>query len=429
MELSTKQTLVLDLVINGANVFLTGPGGSGKTALIKIIYEKFKKDCKNIQLTAMTGVAAIQLHSDAKTLHSWAGIGLGDQSAIKYIDKIKNSKALMNKWKNVSALIIDEVSMLSEDLFTKLELIARRIRCNEKLFGGIQIILSGDFYQLPPVQQNAKFCFEAEKFNEIFTVKIVLDTIYRQSDAVFLKILQGIRLGKITKTHIKILQNRLIDSDQTIKPVILMPKKLSVDEINNNKLNELTTEHKIFTKKIVEDLEMTKDEQQYIKMLSTNEYVQELEFLEKNNVILDTIKLKIGAQVMSIINIEENDKLIISNGTQGVVKNFVNELPFVEFENGISRLVDIHTWKCHAIPCCGICQIPLILSWAITIHKAQGCTLNHCRMNIGDDIFEAGQTYVALSRVKNLEGIYLDSFNPYKIKINTKVKDFYNSIT
>ena len=427
MKLSTKQQLVFDSVINGNNVFLTGPGGTGKTALIKEIYNKIHNS-KNIQLTATTGVAAIQLHETAKTLHSWAGIGLGDQSVNKYILKIRSSKALLDKWKKIQILVIDEVSMLSDELFNKLEEIGRLIKQNSKPFGGIQLVMSGDFYQLPPVKNNSKFCFESDKFDSLFQDKIVLDSIFRQKDPVLVKILQNIRLGKITRSNIKTLQERLIKSEDHIKPVILMPKKSSVDEINTINLSNIDSESVIFYRKVLEDLEVTKEEEHYIKLLYVEEYSQELDFLGKSTLISDRVELKVGSQVMSIINVEENEKLIISNGTQGVIKSFVNGLPFVQFENGVSQLINLYTWKCHALPCCGVCQIPLILSWALTIHKAQGCTLTHCRMNIGNDIFEAGQTYVALSRVKSLDGIYLDLFNPYKIKINAKVKEFYDNI-
>ena len=423
MKLSTKQQDTYNAYKNGNNVFLTGPGGSGKTALIKYIYEA---DKDNIQLTALTGVASIQLHEDAKTIHSWAGIGLGDNSVSQYVNKINNSKVLKNKWKNIKVLVIDEVSMLSADLFEKLEAIARTIRDSDKIFGGIQIIFSGDFYQLPPVKNNSKFCFESPLFDKLFTFKILLDTVFRQKDTSLLKILTNIRLGKITKSNIKTLNDRITKPDDSA--VILMPRKLTVDEINSNKLNELNTESKKYERIIVEDLELTKEEEQYMKLVSMEEYSQELEFLEKNTVISTTLELKIGARVMSIVNVEEEDKLVISNGTQGVVTDFSNGLPVVNFENGVKRTIGYHTWKCHSLPACGTKQIPLILSWALTIHKAQGCTLNKCRMNIGNDIFEAGQTYVALSRVKSLEGIFLDDFNPYKIKVNEKVKMFYESI-
>ena len=147
-----------------------------------------------------------------------------------------------------------------------------------------------------------------------------------------------------------------------------MPKKSSVDEINTTNLSNINSEPVIFYRKVLEDLEVTKEEENYLKLLSVEEYSQELDFLEKSTVISEKVELKVGAQVMSIVNVEESEKLIISNGTQGVVKSFVNGLPFVQFENGVSQVVNMYTWKCHALPCCGVCQIPLILSWALTIH-------------------------------------------------------------
>jgi ATP-dependent DNA helicase PIF1 len=164
-------------------------------------------------------------------------------------------------------------------------------------------------------------------------------------------------------------------------------------------------------------------------MLTIEEYTQELEYLEQNTMIVNNLKLKVGSQVMSIVNEIDGDKLIISNGTQGIIKNFIKGLPYVEFENGISKIVNYHTWTSHSLPCCGITQIPLVLSWALTIHKAQGSTIKNCIMNLGNDIFEAGQIYVALSRVKSLEGIFLTEFNPYKIKTNPRVKEFYNKLS
>lgn len=429
MKLSNTQQEAFDSYKNGNNVFLTGPGGTGKTALIKTIYEDSLKKCKNIQLTALTGVASVQLHEKAKTIHSWAGVGLGDKNLTYYKNKIAKSKATVLKWKSVEVLVIDEVSMLTEELLELLNSLAQYFRKNTKIFGGIQLILSGDFYQLPPVKNNSKFCFESRLFEELFQSKIVLDTIFRQEDSRLVKILNNIRLGKITKGDINILNTRLrVDVSSDIKPVILMPRKNSVEEINNQKLNSLPGESHIFNRKIHEDLEISNEEKSYMKLLSASEYTEEYGFLEKSTLVTEALSLKVGAQVMCTINVLEEDTLKLSNGTQGIVTEFRNDLPVVEFENGLTRLMNYHTWKSHTIPCCGLSQIPLILSWALTIHKAQGTTLSHCRMNIGNDIFEAGQTYVALSRVKNLEGIYLEEFNPHKIKINPKVKQFYESI-
>ena len=413
MKLSSQQQAVYDNYKEGKNIFITGPGGCGKTTLIRKMYENADKV---MHLTALTGVAATQLHEDAKTLHSWAGIGLGTGKFKDLLAKINKSKATLNNWKKTDILVIDEISMLNVETFDLLDSLAKVIRNCEKPFGGIQVIMSGDFMQLPPVR--GKFCNKSDKFDETFDIKMELDVIFRQKDERLVKILNNIRAGKITKSDIKVLNTRLNIKPES-DPVILLPKKSAVDEINNNKLNSLSTEEVLYERQILEDLPMTKSEAEYMKLITIQEYQQELEYLEGSTLVLDQLKLKVGAKVMSTVNVFEDDKLVLCNGTRGTVKKFIQDLPYVEFENGVNRIINKHVWKCHSLPACGISQIPLVLSWALTIHKAQGSTLEQCRMNIGDDIFEAGQTYVALSRVKTLEGIFLDAFNPLKIRIMT----------
>ena len=431
MALSKQQMFVFDAYKNNKNIFITGPGGSGKSTLIKSIYDDAINCKKKIQLTALTGVAALQLSSEAKTLHSWAGIGLGNTSVHNLISKIEKSKVFKDNWNKIDILVIDEISMLSEKLFNSLNIIAKSIRKNDKNFGGIQIICSGDFFQLPPIGKTIEennFCFESKYFNEIFDIKVHLNVIFRQNDDNFKKLLNNIRIGKITKENIDVLNNRVnISLTDNIKPVVLMPKKVSVDQINSIELSKIEGDQVIFKREIVESPVLTKEEEKYVSLLSSEEKIQELHFLENSSLVEKEIKLKVGAQVMSIINVIDKDRIIVSNGTRGIVKCFINGSPFVEFENDVKMLITNHLWKCHSLPSHSISQIPLILAWALTIHKSQGSTIQCCKMNIGNDIFEAGQTYVALSRVKNIEGLYLDAFNPYKIKINSKLKKFYDT--
>lgn len=431
MTLSKQQVFTFEAYKNNKNIFITGPGGSGKSTIIKNIYDDAIKCNKNIQLTALTGVAALQLSSEAKTLHSWAGIGLGNTSVYNIISKIEKSKALKDNWKKVDILVIDEISMLSERIFNILNIIGKQIRKKQEVFGGIQLICSGDFFQLPPIGkkiEETNFCFESKYFNETFDVKVCLNIIFRQNDDNFKKLLNNIRIGKITRENIDVLNNRVnISLNDNINPVILMPKKASVDQINSIELSKINQDEIIFKREVVENSTLTKEEEKYLSLLSLDEKKQELYYLENTSLVEKEVKLKIGAQVMSIINVIEKDKIIICNGTRGVVKCFINGFPFVEFENDIKMLISNHLWKCHSLPSHSICQIPLILAWALTIHKSQGSTIKCCKMNIGNDIFEAGQTYVALSRVKSIEGLYLDAFNPYKIKINPKVKKFYDT--
>jgi ATP-dependent DNA helicase PIF1 len=165
------------------------------------------------------------------------------------------------------------------------------------------------------------------------------------------------------------------------------------------------------------------------KKISEEQYENEYNYLVNNIIAEKEIVLKVGAQVMCIANIdmESNDQVV--NGSQGIVVGFVGELPLVQFNNGTKRTVGYHVWASETLPNFGIKQIPLIYAWAITIHKAQGVSLDMAQIDAGSNIFECGQTYVALSRVKSLEGLFLTALNPQKIKVNKKVQEFYASLT
>ena len=436
MEFSNEQQLAFNKYIERQNIFITGPGGSGKSALIKHIYADAINKNKNIQVCALTGCASILLNCKAKTLHSWAGIGLGNASTEKIVEKINKNKHAKKKWKEIEILIVDEVSMLSLKLFNMLNNIGKKIRRNSNPFGGIQIIFSGDFYQLPPVgnkddQDTQKFCFESENWNSCFNTKIQLKKIFRQSDDTYINILTQIREGTIKRSSVNILSeyvNRKLSTNLLIEPTKLFPTKSSVDFINSNKMNQLTSNEKIYKYKFFSNPELSKTEKEERNKYSEKEIEHELNFIASNLIFDENLTLKIGAQVMCIINIQDdNNELIICNGSQGIITKFceVTNYPYVKFNNGIEKLMVPHIWLSEKIPGIGISQIPLILAWALTIHKSQGASLDAAEIDIGSDIFECGQSYVALSRVKSLDGLYLTSFDVSKIKINKKVKEFY----
>ena len=438
MEFSTEQQLSFNKYIEGQNIFITGPGGSGKSALIKHIYADAINKNKNIQVCALTGCASILLNCKAKTLHSWTGIGLGNSNTEKIIEKINKNKHAKKKWKEIEILIVDEVSMLSLKLFDMLNEIGKKIRRNPNPFGGIQIIFSGDFYQLPPVgnkddPDTQKFCFESENWNSCFNTKIQLKKIFRQSDDTYINILTQIREGTIKRSSVNILSeyvNRKLSDNLLIEPTKLFPTKSSVDFINSNKMNQLTSNEKIYKYKFFSNPELSKTEKEERNKYSEKEIEHELNFIASNLIFDENLTLKIGAQVMCIINIQDdNNELIICNGSQGKITKFceVTNYPFVKFNNGIEKLMGPHIWLSEKIPGIGISQIPLILAWALTIHKSQGASLDAAEIDIGSDIFECGQSYVALSRLKSLDGLYLTSFDVSKIKINKKVKEFYEN--
>jgi len=444
MNLSPEQQLALDEFSMGKNIFLTGPGGSGKTELIKRMVLASETAHKKFQVCALTGCAAVLLNCKAKTIHSWAGIGLANGSIEEVVRKVIGNKYKIAPWNKVDILIIDEVSMMSLKLFEILDLLGKKIRKNlMKPFGGIQVVFSGDFYQLPPVGSvneygSSAFCFESERWASTFDTTIKLQMIYRQTDQVYTTILNQIRVGKIYKSSFDKLNERVnkpLPENSLFKPTILLPRRKDVDLINTTELANLgdAEQNKYCIKRILPS-ELVSLNDKFKKMdiesnnISDTQKEIEYSFLENNIMADKEIILKKGSQVMCIANIDMESPKPIVNGSQGIVVEFVGGLPVIQFNNGDKRMVGYHNWVSENNSSIGIKQIPLIHAWAITIHKSQGVSLDLAQIDVGSNIFECGQTYVALSRVKSLEGLYLTAFNPQKIKVDKKVQDFYTTL-
>ena len=441
IKLSIEQQLAFDKYVLGHNIFITGPGGSGKSALIKLINDHSYNNFKNIHVTALTGCAAILLNCQAKTIHSWAGIGIGIGTIEQLISRIKKNSFAKALWKTTDILVIDEVSMMSLKLFNALNAIGKVIRKNINPFGGIQVIFSGDFFQLPPVGNNdeidtQRFCFESDDWNTVFskTCQIQLVKIFRQTDEIYSKILNQIRIGKITRKANDILLEyvgRQPAIGLVTEPTKLFPTRNKVENINNTRMTFLKSDEIEFKIKYLTNMELSKTDK--IKRLEFNdkEIQIELDFIANNLICEKEIKLKVGAQVMCIVNIQVDKCIEVCNGSQGIITHFCEKSnwPHIKFNNGIERIMTPHEWISDKIPGIGVSQIPLILAWALTIHKSQGATLDAAEIDVGSSIFECGQTYVALSRVKSLEGLYLTSFDAKRIRINKKVQQYYNELT
>jgi ATP-dependent DNA helicase PIF1 len=439
MNYSEEQINAFTAYTQGTNIFITGPGGTGKTALIKYIQKDAVRKGFKIQVCALTGCAAVLLECKAKTLHSWASIGLGTASFDQLITKIMKNRYAKDNWKNTDILVVDEVSMMSQKLFELLDAIGKTIRKNSKPFGGIQLIFSGDFYQLPPVgdkdePETTKFCFESLLWSHTFSKEnhIQLTKIFRQSDPVYQKILNQIREGKLKRSSNEmLLQNvgRQTAMDNEVRPTKLFPTRNKVEQVNTKEMNGLKTDEIEYKLKYHSDLEMTATEIVKRRQFTREQIQTELLYLKANLRCDEVVKLKVGAQVMCIVNIELDNGQTLCNGSQGVITRLSEQgLPVVRF-GSFETAMGYHVWPSENIPGIGVSQLPLILAWALTIHKSQGATLDIAEIDAGSGIFECGQTYVALSRVKSLEGLYLTSFDASKIKVSRKVQEFYNSIS
>lgn len=453
-ELSSEQDEAMKAYADGKNIFLTGPGGSGKTELIKRMVAFSRSQGKKVQVCALTGCAAVLLNCNAKTIHSWAGIGLATGLNEDIVQKIKMNKYKKKNWQSIDILIIDEISMMSLKIFDLLDAIGKCVRSAPQPFGGLQLVFSGDFYQLPPVGNTAEtlsFCFESLNWESTFQTIIQLKTIFRQTDPVYTKILNQVRVGKLYKSSLDCLNaqvNKPLTAD--FKPTILFPRRKDADLINYSELKKIPGEGKIYKRTRAKESDMVSlpqnNNNKWKSKKGSGDYSGademnldiEYNFLVNNIMADEELVLKVGAQVMCIVNIDNaldtSDATstikpdMIVNGSQGIVIDFIRDLPIVQFNNGVKRVIGHHVWASEVYSSVGVKQIPLIHAWAITIHKSQGVTLEMAQIDAGSNIFECGQTYVALSRVKSLDGLYLTALNPQKIRVNKKVQDFYASL-
>jgi len=396
--LSSSQQQVLNCVLSGQSVFFTGPAGCGKSFCLRVIIDGFRQQRKQgVYITASTGIAAVPLQG--RTLHSFAGIGLGEGTAEEIYQErvVKNAKAI-KRWDEARILIIDEISMIQAELLDKLNYIAKRVRKRDEPFGGIQLILTGDFLQLPPVSPGvtkAKLAFEADCWKEIVPHCILLEKVFRQDkDPLFISILNSIRKGVVTQEVIDGFQpclNRVFPATAKIKPTLLFAKRVDVDQTNANELAKL------------------RDLKHEYKAQDWGRDSTALEILIKNCMAPTTLELKINAQVMLLKNLSLVDGLV--NGTRGVVVDFKTDernkfFPVVQFLSGKQLLVGPEEWKIEEkyITIASRVQIPLMLCWALTIHKIQGMTLDLCQVDL-TGVFEFGQGYTALSRCRDLDSL------------------------
>lgn len=416
--LSEKQQLAYDLVLTGKNVFITSQAGAGKSFLIKLIYAKYQ-DVKHIAITSTTGTSAILING--VTLHSYLGIGLGNSDVSSLYLMIQKRYNILRRWKDLEILIIDEISMLSPILFDKLENLARVIRRNTKPFGGIQLVLSGDYCQLPVVGESDSFCFDAESWNACVDNIVYLTENFRQDDIIFKNCLNEIRLGNMSKETIDILKSRSnikLTNEFGILPTKIYSLNKDVNAQNDKELQ------KLFSKN--DNLQFYEYELEYEVLKKGLRNIDDIIYKACNCPF--SLQLCVGAQVMLLYNLDIESKLV--NGSRGIIIGFENDLPRVKFINGITMIIDYKTWTLeeNGTTILQWTQIPLKVAFAVSCHKVQGITIDYAEVDLSN-IFEYSQAYVALSRVRSLEGLSIKNFNIQCFKVNPRALDFYKNLS
>jgi len=417
----------------------------------------------HFQITSTTGCSSVGLAENlqntqkyrklisVKTIHSWSGIRMckGDESRI--IQSILANRFAVNNWKKVSILIIDEVSMLSYKMMNVLEKVARIIRKNPAPFGGIQVIFLGDMFQLAPIQDDEipsgtpssaaappTFCFESPVWKYVFAKEnhIELKTIYRQNDDVFKNILNEIRVGQLSDANKEILKQYVGRPLPThVIPTKILSTRSKVNTTNANEYANIEEKEYCYecvvTTNITEFVDthtpLTGEERARCAAMTPAQREHEIQTMKASMPCPEVLRLKRGCPVICLVNL--NVEGGICNGSLGKVVNFdpVSNHPIILFRNGQTMTIERYSWQNSDYPSICVSQYPLALSFANTIHKLQGASLDMALMDLGHSIFTEGQIYVALSRIRSLDGLYLQAFHPGKIKVNPKVVEFYRS--
>ncbi|HLD22131.1 MAG TPA: PIF1 family DEAD/DEAH box helicase, partial [Patescibacteria group bacterium] len=353
-----QQDRALEYLQEGRNVFLTGPAGSGKTYVLTKFIDWLKKQGKTVAITASTGIAAT--HLGGTTIHSWTGIGIKDFLTPFDLDELTQKEHLYRRFRTTDVLIIDEISMLHSFRLDMVDTVLRTVCENEQPFGGIQVVLAGDFFQLPPINRystDTNYAFEAQVWERTNMVVCYLETVYRQSNDPLLQILQEVRQGKVSEKSMELLQKRTqIELPDHITPTRLYTHNIDVDAVNKKELAKISKKAEVFS-------------------MTTVGKKNDVQLLQKYCLAPEVLELKVGAQVMFVKN---NFSAGFVNGTLGTVVSFAFGKPMVKTVEGKRIIVELEAWmmeqsgKIKA----EIRQLPLRLAWAITVHKSQGMTLD-----------------------------------------------------
>ncbi|NCN07420.1 AAA family ATPase [Candidatus Falkowbacteria bacterium] len=396
------QKTAFNILKLGQNVCLTGPAGSGKTYLLNKYINYLKSKGVAVGVTASTGIAAT--HMNGMTIHSWSGMGVHDSISNKEMRKILKKRHLVNRLKSAKVLIIDEVSMLHSFQLDLINQICRRFKNDDRPFGGIQVIMCGDFFQLPPVsntQEKSNFISESDIWQNMDLKICYLDEQHRQEDKTLIKILNGIRSNTCDQKLISKLEINSSNSEFNTDTTKLYTHNIDVDSINELELNNIAG--KTFC---------------YSMRYNGKEALAEA--LKKGCLAPEKLYIKKGAKVMFVKN---NFEAGYVNGTLGYVVDFSEEgFPIVETYSDKQIVAAPMSWiiEDEGSIKAEIVQIPLRLAWAITVHKSQGMSLDSAEIDLSKS-FVQGMGYVALSRVRTLSGIKLKGINKMALRVNEEV--------
>jgi len=446
-NLNKGQRTVVESVLSGHSTFFSGPAGSGKSHVVSSIMTLNEEaqvcDRRNIVLTATTGIASCAI--GGCTIHSFAGVGLAKGRAEEIVGRASSNRFTKKRWQDCDVLLIDEISMMAASFMEILDHVGRRTRRNNRPFGGIQLVLCGDFFQLPPVDLSSGFAFQAKIWGEAIKVSVLLVEVFRQGgDGVLLDILNEARVGELSDKSIGLLRLHCAGSrdkmrgqkDQdgdgaNIKPTLLESRNTNVDSANKREMGKLPGKAVLY------------------RALDNAITPQHQGQLERNSPAATELTLKIGAQVILLKNVDPSFGLV--NGARGVIVDFRDvpqserseiprqfremKMPYVQFKNvrvggdggdGELKLILPHEWTTtvgHEVVSSRF-QVPLKAAWSLSVHKSQGMTIPHLAVNLAG-IFEFGQAYVALSRATMLDQMILLAFDPKAFKAHPKVKQFY----
>ncbi len=415
------QAQALTILKTGAHVFLTGEPGAGKTYVINQYISHLKACGVEVAITASTGIAAT--HISGMTIHSWSGIGVREMLTPQDLDKIASSEYISRRVRRAKVLVIDEISMLGPNTIDMVDMVCREVRQNTEAFGGLQVVFIGDFFQLPPIEKRKwneddqselfedevaprpRFAYDSNSWKSATPIVCYLTEQHRQEDDIFLSVLSAIRAGSFGGTQLEHITTRKIPAEKISKDTLrLFSHNADVDRVNNEMLERISAPKKLFP--------MTSHGHEILVAI-----------LKKGCMSPESLILKVGAQVMCTKN---NQKAGYVNGTIGELVGFQNgtQYPIIKTRDEKEIVIESMDWmveengKIKA----SISQFPLRLAWAITVHKSQGMSLDEAVIDLSS-VFEFGQGYVALSRVRRLDGIHLIGWNERAFQVHPEIAE------